>query len=116
MAAGYAAVIAVTSDSARVRLSAGAPQAQVLTPLALVLGARCGLSVEQIDDLVMALELLVNERPAHAREVRFAASGQGLEVVVEAVADELLDRRGRMLAVLVAEVSRQPGAVRLRVT
>jgi len=80
-----------------------------------VLGARCGLAVEQIDDLVMALELLVNERPAHAREVRFTASDEGLEVTVEAVADDVLDRRGRMLAVLVADVSRQPGAVRLRV-
>jgi len=87
----------------------------VLTPLALVLGARVGLSIEQIDDLVMALELLVNERPARDREVRFTASGAALDVLVEAVDDDLLDQRGRLLAVLVADVSRQPGAVRLRV-
>ena len=81
-----------------------------------MLGARAGLSIEQIDDLVMALELLVNERPPRGREVRFTATGGGLEVVVEAVADELLDQRARLLSVLVADVSRQPGAVRLRVT
>jgi hypothetical protein len=104
----------VSHDSARVRLSADAPQAQVLTSLALVLGARCDLSIEQIDDLVMALELLVREQPTRAREVRFNAD-DGLEVVVEDVTDKLLDERGQMLSVLVSDVRREAGAVRLRV-
>jgi hypothetical protein len=103
----------VSHDSARVRLSADAPQAQVLTSLALVLGARCDLSIEQIDDLVMALELL-REQPTRAREVRFNAD-DGLEVVVEDVTDKLLDERGQMLSVLVSDVRREAGAVRLRV-
>jgi hypothetical protein len=103
------------SDPIRATFSADAPQAEVLTALALVTGSRAGLSVEQLDDLVMALELLVRRRPGHSRNVIFAAGERGLEVSVSDVDNAWLHRRRPMLAVLVSDVAEDPHGVRLRV-
>ncbi len=97
------------------RLSADAPQVEVLTPLALVLGARVGLSIEQIDDLAMAVELLVRHQPTTARDARFSISEGGLEVSLSGIAREWLERRTPMLEVLVSQVTGDPGGVRLLV-
>ena len=98
-----------------VRLSAQAPQVEVLTPLALVLGARAGLSIEQIEDLAMALELLVKHQPATSRQARFAASEHQLEISLSDVDQEWVERRRPMLEVLVPEVTGDGGGVRLLV-
>jgi len=97
------------------RLSAAAPQVEVLTPLALVLGARVGLSIERIDDLAMAIELLVRHQPATARDARFSISEGWLEVSLSGIDQEWLERRTPMLQVLVSQVIGDPGGVRLRV-
>jgi hypothetical protein len=97
------------------RLSAEAPQVEVLTPLALVLGARVGLSIEQIDDLAMAVELLVRHQPTIARDARFSISEGGLEVALSGIDPEWLERRTPMLEVLVSQVIGDPGGVRLLV-
>lgn len=99
----------------RVRLSAAAPQVEVLTPLAIALGARAGLTIEQIDDLSMALELVVRRDPARARDAGFEASGGRLEVILGGVDAPWLDRHRAMLEVLVSEVGGEPGCVRLLV-
>jgi hypothetical protein len=99
-----------------VRLSAGSPQSGVLTPLALVLGARVGLSIEQIDDLAMALELLIGHAPATARSATFQASGDELSVALSGIDGEWLEQRQPMLDVLVTRVeARLGGVVRLSV-
>ena len=95
------------------RLSAQAPQVEVLTPLALVLGSRAGLSIEQIDDLAMALELLVRHQPTTSRRVTFAAAENRLEISLSDIDQEWLERRRPMLAVLVSEVTGDAGGVRL---
>ena len=87
----------------------------MLTPLALVLGARAGLSIEQIDDLGMALELLVLNPPAVDREARFAVADGGLEVRIGGIEHSWLEQRRQMLAVLVSELTLEAGGVRLRV-
>lgn len=98
-----------------VRLSAEAPQVAVLTPLALVLGARAGLSIEQIDDLAMALELLVRHQPTTSRQASFAASQSRLEVSLSDIDQQWLEQRTPMLEVLVSEVAGDAGGVRLLV-
>jgi len=98
-----------------VRLSAQAPQVAVLTPLTLVLGARAGLSIEQIDDLAMALELLVRNQPTTSRQASFAASKGRLEVSLSDIDHEWLERRTPRLEVLVSEVVGDAGGVRLLV-
>lgn len=97
------------------RLSAEAPQVEVLTPLALVLGERVGLSIEQIDDLAMAVELLVRHQPTIARDARFSISEGRLEVSLSGIDQEWLERRTPMLEVLVSQVIGDPGGVRLLV-
>ncbi|MDX6522669.1 MAG: hypothetical protein QOI17_182 [Gaiellales bacterium] len=100
----------------RARFSADAPQAEVLAALTLVTGARAGLSVEQIDDLVMALELLVRRQPLQARSVSFLAGDDGLDVSVSDVDGDWLEQRRAMLAVLVSDLADDAAGVRLRVS
>lgn len=87
----------------------------VLAALVLVLGARAGLSVEQIDDLAMALEMLVRHPPPSAREAVLEAHDGRLEVSLSNVDREWLHERRPMLAVLVSEVAETPSGVRLGV-
>jgi hypothetical protein len=103
-------------DVIRARFSADAPQAEVLAALTLVTGARAGLSVEQIDDLVMALELLVRRQPLQARSVSFLAGDDGLDVSVNDVDGDWLEQRRAMLAVLVSDLADDAAGVRLRVS
>ncbi len=96
------------------RLAAGSPQAQVLAPLALVLGSRAGLSIEQIDDLVLALELIVRGQPS-GRSAELVAGGSDLEVTLTAVDPAWLEEHRGMLTVLVTDVEQQDEDLRLRV-
>jgi hypothetical protein len=103
------------SGNVRARFASGAPQVEVLVSLVLVLGARAGLSVEQIDDLAMALEMLVRHQPLSAREVGLETHHGRLDVSLSNVDREWLHDRRPMLAVLVSEVGETPSGVRLRV-
>jgi len=103
------------SGNVRARFAPGAPQVEVLVSLVLVLGARAGLSVEQIDDLAMALEMLVRHQPLSAREAVLETHDGRLEVSLSNVDREWLHDRGPMLAVLVSEVDEARSGVRLRV-
>jgi hypothetical protein len=98
----------------RTRLSAAAPQVAVLGPLALVMGSRAGLSLEQIDDLAMAIELVVRHR-RDERGAEFWAEEGMLEVFISEVDQAWLERHQGMLAVLVSETELDAGGVRLRV-
>jgi hypothetical protein len=99
----------------RARLAAGSPQAQVLTPLALVMGSRAGLSLEQIDDLSLALELIVRGAPAE-RWAHLRAGDGEIEITLSTVDPAWLDERRSMLEVLVGELTADDGGVQLRVS
>ena len=103
------------AHTVKARLSAAAPQTDVLVPLALVMGARAGLSVEQIDDLAMAIELLVRHRPQADRHAVFAVDQGRIEVSLTGIDAEWLERSGQMLGVLVSAVTTGPTGVSLRV-
>ncbi len=103
------------AHTVRAHLSAAAPQTDVLVPLALVTGARAGLSVEQIDDLAMAIELLVRHRPRVDRHAVFAVDQGQIKVALTGIDAEWVERRGQMLAVLVSDVNVAPTEVVLRV-
>lgn len=98
----------------RARLSADAPKVAVLTPMALVMGARAGLSIEQIDDLTMAIELLA----AHGTGEMGAEfrAGQGrLDLFVSDVDGAWLAQRRSMLSTLVSEIEEDSGGLTLRI-
>ena len=109
----YPAIVEQRTPAVRTRLSAAAPQVAVLGPLALVMGSRAGLSLEQIDDLAMAIELVVrhrrDERGAEVRrsQARWRCSSARLTGGLE--------QHLGMLAVLVSETELDAGGVRLRV-
>jgi hypothetical protein len=86
----------------------------VLGPLALVMGSRAGLSLEQIDDLAMAIELVVRHR-RDERGAEFWAERGSLEVFISEADQAWLEQHLGMLAVLVSETELDTGGVRLRV-
>ena len=110
----YPAIVDQRTPAVRTRLSAAAPQVAVLGPLALVMGSRAGLSLEQIDDLAMAIELVVRHR-RDERGAEFWAQDGTLEVFISEVDQAWLERHQGMLAVLVSETELDAGGVRLRV-
>jgi hypothetical protein len=103
------------ADPIRARFSADAPQAPVVSALLVVAGAQAGLSVERIDDAVMAVELLLGARPPRARSVGMTVHPGAVEVAVSDVDADWLDGRRQMLDVLVSALDALEGAVRLRV-
>jgi hypothetical protein len=98
----------------RVRLSADAPRAAVFQPLLLVAGARAGLSIEQIDDLSMAIELLLGHGGRDDLRAEFWISPGDLQITLKPVDLAWVDRRRPMFDALVAEVGGDSGQVMLR--
>jgi hypothetical protein len=105
----------VPADPIRARLSADAPQAQVASALIVVAGAQAGLSVERIDDAVMAVDLLLSARPAGPRTIGMTVRPGAIEIAVGDVDARWLEGRRQMLDVLVTNVEAREGGVRLRV-
>jgi hypothetical protein len=103
------------ADPIRARLSADAPQAQVLSSLIVVAGAQAGLSVERIDDTLMALDLLLGATAGGAREIGLTIQPGAIEIAVSDVDAAWLDGRRHMLDVLVTAVWAADNGVRLRV-
>lgn len=98
----------------RATLSATAPKVAVLTPMTLVMGSRAGLSIEQIDDLTMAIELVARHRDGELG-AEFRAERGRLDVYVSDVDGAWLDQQRSMLSVLVSELEQDAGGLTLRV-
>jgi hypothetical protein len=103
------------TDPISARFSATAPQARVLSALLIVAGAQAGLSVERIEDAVMAVELLLGVRPPRARSIGLAIHPDAVEVSVSDVDADWLDGRRQVLAVLVSSLEQSGSGVRMRV-
>jgi hypothetical protein len=101
-------------DSIRARLSADAPQVQVVSALLVVAGAQAGLPVDRIDDAVMAVDLLLGARRV-ARTVGLTVRPGAVELAVSDVDAAWLEGQRQMLAVLATEVTSEGAGVRLRV-
>jgi hypothetical protein len=101
-------------SSVRARLSADAPKTAVLTPMALVMGSRAGLSIQQIDDLTMAIELLAAQGQGEMA-AEFQAGEGRLDLFVSDVDGEWLQRRRSMLSALVPELEEDSGGLRMRI-
>ena len=97
----------------RVGLSAGSPQALVLTPLVLVMGSRAGLSIEQIDDLTMAMEVVLRGG-ARDRTAGLRAEPGWLEISIGNVDGDWIEQHRAMLSVLVAGLESDAEGVILR--
>jgi len=98
----------------RVRLSADAPRAAVFQPLLLVAGSRAGLSVEEIDDLSMAIELLLGHGSPSDVKAEITILPGDLQIALMPADLEWIERRRAMFDALVADVEGGPGRVMLR--
>jgi hypothetical protein len=98
----------------RARLSAEAPQALVLTQLVLVMGSRAGLSIDQLDDVAMAIEVIVRGA-ARPRWAELRAEAGSLEVAIGDVDGEWVEERMPLLSALVTDVQHDGESMVLRV-
>ncbi|HET6848371.1 MAG TPA: hypothetical protein VFH74_05905 [Gaiellales bacterium] len=101
-------------DSIRARLSADAPQAQVVSALLVVAGAQAGLPVDRIDDAVMGADLLLGARRI-PRTVGLTIHPGAVELAVSDVDAAWLEGQRQMLEVLATAVIAEGAGVRLRV-
>jgi hypothetical protein len=106
--------MADTVDPIRARFGPGAPHAHVLSALVVVAGAQAGLSVERIQDAVMAVELLLGAGPRE-RTVGLAIHPGVMELSISDVEAGWLDGRRQMLDVLVSGIEPSGSGVRVRV-
>lgn len=98
----------------RVRLSADAPRAAVFQPLLLVAGSRAGLSLEQIDDLSMAIELVLGQGATEDLRAEISIAPGDLQIALRPVDSGWVQRRRGVLDALVTEVGGDSDRVMLR--
>ena len=101
-------------DSIRARLSADAPQVQVVSALLVVAGAQAGLPVDRIDDAIMAVDLLLGARRTPCT-VGLTVRPGAVELAVSDVDSGWLEGKRQMLEVLATAVTADGAGVRLRV-
>ncbi|MDX6591996.1 MAG: hypothetical protein QOJ13_1192 [Gaiellales bacterium] len=83
-------------------------------PLLLAAGARAGLSLEQIDDLAMAIELVLAHASPDDLRAEISIAPGDLQIALMPVDLVWVERRRTMFDALVAEVGGDSGRVMLR--
>ena len=106
--------VAARPDSIRARLSADAPQVQVVSALLVVAGAQAGLPVDRIDDAIMAVDLLLGARRG-PRTIGMTVRPGAVELALSDVDAGWLEGKRQMLEVLATAVTADGAGVRLRV-
>ena len=107
--------MAVSESQVRVTLrSEGAPARAVTASLAYGVGARADVGIDRLDELLIAIDLLVGvaDRPV---ELAFDATAAGLDVTVGAVGEARLAGLLPTLAGLTDRVSAESGAITLSI-
>jgi hypothetical protein len=97
-------------DEATLRISAGAES--VAGPLVSAMAARAGLTLQQLDELEMAVDFVLSEVAAR-RELRMLVGAGALTVRIVPVSPEWAARTQGLLSQLVARVVAADGALEL---
>jgi hypothetical protein len=98
-------------DEATLRISAGAESAA--GPLVTAMAARAGLTLQELDELEMAVELVLSEGPAN-RELVLVADEGSLAITIRPVSERWAARVQGLLTQLVAGVASGDGGLELR--
>ena|SRR5437763_7614735 len=104
-----------SNDRVSVEIPAGSPAAGVLVPLVLGLAARAGLPIERMDELSLAVELLVEQRAAADLTIAATVMNGGIEIRIEGAATRRAADRREIIAALVDSFEVEPDGIVLRV-
>jgi hypothetical protein len=91
----------VTPGDVRVAIPAGSPAAPVAVPLVLGLAARAGLPVERVDEVALAVEMLLGERAAADLHIALRIDGGVITVEIEGVPADRVERQQKLLLELI---------------
>jgi hypothetical protein len=106
--------MAADQHTVELRLGAGTRGAAVAGPLVLALGSRAGLTVQELDEVELALELLLRGRCDGPATVTIAVDDGSLVVTIAPVAEEFTRRRAALLTQLAGRLSVDGDRVELR--
>ncbi len=103
-------------DSVTLRVHGALPVATLAEPLVVAMGARAGVDVVALDELVAALELVARATTEDApRTVVVDCHDHSIEVLITPVELDRLRHGRAAIEALVAGVDEQDGGVSLRV-
>jgi hypothetical protein len=104
-----------SNDSVSVEIPAGSPASGVLVPLVLGLAARAGLPIERMDELSLAVELLVEQRARADLAIAATVIDGGMEIRIVGAATQRAADRQAIIAALVDSFEAGPDGIVLRV-
>jgi hypothetical protein len=102
------------ADTVELRLGPGSRGDAVAGPLVLALGSRAGLTVQQLDELELAVEMLLRHRGDAPATVTIAVEGDALVLAVSPVPEEVARRRSAILEQLAGRIELSGERVELR--
>jgi hypothetical protein len=102
------------TDSIRGRFGPRAPVRQIVAGLLLALGARTDLPIEQLDELALAVDLVLGGRVAGEVDVELWVGDDELAVSISPVGAGWPDRHRLLLESLVSELGTSGDEVLLR--
>jgi len=101
----------VTHGDVRLAIPAGSPAGPVAVPLVLGLASRAGLPVERVDEVAMAVEMLVGERAEHDLRLVLRVEGAVLTVAMEGIPAERVERQRSLVLELTDRFDADGGTV-----
>jgi hypothetical protein len=101
----------VTPGHVRVAIPAGSPAAPVAVPLVLGLASRAGLPVDRVDEVAMAVQMLVGERAAGDLQLSLSVADGVITVAIDGVPPERVERQRSLVLELIDKLDTDGGRV-----
>jgi hypothetical protein len=105
--------MATAAEDVRLQASDGAVAKAVFGPVLLALGARAGLDVGRLDELVIALDVAIGSAAPGPVTAQLRRNGGSVSVTVSPVARDRLKSRRILLEGLAASVAEDGDAIAL---
>jgi hypothetical protein len=103
-----------SDDTLELRLAPAAPAETVASPLLTAMGARAGLTIQALDELQMAVEMLLHGRREGVTTVQIRIDGRALVVSIAPVPAARSRPRAQILEQLAGRVAVDGEKVELR--
>jgi len=101
-------------DTVELRLGPGTRGDVVAGPLVLALGSRAGLTVQELDEVELALDMLLRGRGDAPATITIAVEGEALVLAVSPVPEDVARRRTGILEQLAGRIELSGERVELR--
>jgi hypothetical protein len=106
--------MAADDDTVQLRLGPGTRGTAVAGPLVLALGSRAGLTVQQLDEVELAVEMLLRGRGERPATITISVDGSALVLAISPVPEDFARRRAGILEQLAGRLRVEGERVELR--